>query len=241
MLLQVDNISAGYGKVDVLRSISIHVCSEEKVGLFGPNGHGKTTLLRTISGLMKPQSGEIIFQGKSMIHKSPQEIVEQGIIHVPQGNMLFPAMTVVENLTLGAYSKRSWSRRSKNLEEVFGYFPRLEERKNQLARTLSGGERQMLSIGVGLMGMPSILLLDEPSLGLAPIIKDELARAIAEIGQSGVPMVIVDQDIELLLGLCKRLYLIEKGRVSFETQDEKSIQQKEILNMYFGKSTKWRS
>lgn len=241
MLLHVDNISVGYGKVDVLRSISIHVNSDERVGLFGPNGHGKTTLLRTISGLIKPQSGEVTFQGRSIIHKSPQEIVEQGIIHVPQGNMLFPTMTVVENLTLGAYAKRSWSQRSKNLEEVFEHFPRLKERREQLARTLSGGERQMLSIGVGLMGMPSILLLDEPSLGLAPIVKDELARAIAEIGQSGVPMIIVDQDIELLLGLCKRLYLIEKGRVSFETRDEKSIQQKEILNMYFGKSAQWRS
>jgi branched-chain amino acid transport system ATP-binding protein len=241
MLLHVDNISVGYGKVDVLRSISIHINSDERVGLFGPNGHGKTTLLRTISGLIKPQSGEVTFQGKSIIHKSPQEIVEQGIIHVPQGNMLFPTMTVVENLTLGAYAKRSWSQRSKNLEEVFEHFPRLKERREQLARTLSGGERQMLSIGVGLMGMPSILLLDEPSLGLAPIVKDELARAIAEIGQSGVPMIIVDQDIELLLGLCKRLYLIEKGRVSFETRDEKSIQQKEILNMYFGKSAQWRS
>jgi branched-chain amino acid transport system ATP-binding protein len=241
MLLELHNIFAGYGKVEVLRSLSIHVNSEEKVGLFGPNGHGKTTLLRTISGLIKPQYGDIIFQGKSIIHLSPQQIVDHGIIHIPQGNILFPRMTVVENLTLGAYSKRSWDKRSENLQKVFDLFPRLGERKNQLALTLSGGERQMLSIGVGLMGMPSLLLLDEPSLGLAPKIKDELAQTIAAIAQSGVAMIIVDQDIELLLSLCRRLYLIEKGRVSLETRDNKSIQQNEILDMYFGNATRWRS
>ena len=241
MMLELHNIFAGYGKVEVLRSLSIHVNSEEKVGLFGPNGHGKTTLLRTISGLIKPKSGDITFQGKSLIRMSPQQIVEHGIIHIPQGNILFPRMTVTENLTLGAYSKRGWDNRAENLQKVFDLFPRLRERRDQLALTLSGGERQMLSIGVGLMGVPSLLLLDEPSLGLAPKVKDELAETIAEIGQSGVTMIIVDQDIELLLNLCTRLYLIEKGRVSLETQDNKSIQQREILDMYFGNVTRWRS
>jgi branched-chain amino acid transport system ATP-binding protein len=240
-MLELHNIFAGYGKVEVLRSLSIHVNSEEKVGLFGPNGHGKTTLLRTISGLIKPKSGDITFQGKSLIRMSPQQIVEHGIIHIPQGNILFPRMTVTENLTLGAYSKRGWDNRAENLQKVFDLFPRLRERRDQLALTLSGGERQMLSIGVGLMGVPSLLLLDEPSLGLAPKVKDELAETIAEIGQSGVTMIIVDQDIELLLNLCTRLYLIEKGRVSLETQDNKSIQQREILDMYFGNVTRWRS
>ena len=241
MMLELHNIFAGYGKVEVLRSLSIHVNSEEKVGLFGPNGHGKTTLLRTISGLIKPKSGDITFQGKSLIRMSPQQIVEHGIIHIPQGNILFPRMTVTENLTLGAYSKRGWDNRAENLQKVFDLFPRLRERRDQLALTLSGGERQMLSIGVGLMGVPSLLLLDEPSLGLAPKVKDELAETIAEIGQSGVTMIIVDQDIELLLNLCTRLYLIEKGCVSLETQDNKSIQQREILDMYFGNVTRWRS
>ena len=241
MMLELHDISAGYGKVEVLRSLSIHVNAEEKVGLFGPNGHGKTTLLRTTSGLIKPKSGDVVFQGKSTIRMSPQQIVEHGIIHIPQGNTLFPRMTVTENLTLGAYAKRGWDRRSENLQKVFDLFPRLKERRDQLALTLSGGERQMLSIGVGLMGMPSLLLLDEPSLGLAPKVKDELAETIGEIAQSGVTMIIVDQDIELLLGVCRRLYLIEKGRVSLETQDNRSIQQKEILDMYFGNATRWRS
>jgi branched-chain amino acid transport system ATP-binding protein len=238
MLLKVDDIHAGYGKVEVLRALSIQVDEGEKVGLFGPNGHGKTTLLRTISGLIHPRSGSVTFQDKNIKGIDPRQIVERGLIHVPQGNALFPGMSVAENLTLGAYSKRAWNQRNENINKVFELFPRLKERKNQQARTLSGGERQMLSIGVGLMGNPVLLMLDEPSLGLAPKIKDELALAISEIAQSGVAMIIVDQDIELLLGICKRLYLIEKGHVSFETQDNKSIQQKEILEMYFGRVTK---
>jgi branched-chain amino acid transport system ATP-binding protein len=235
MLLQVNDLNAGYGKVEVLRSLSIHVEEGERVGLFGPNGHGKTTLLRTISGLIQPRTGEITFQDKSIKGMNPRNIVDQGLIHVPQGNVMFPGMTVMENLTLGAYSKRAWGKRQENFKKVFQIFPRLQERKNQSAKTLSGGERQMLSIGVGLMGIPVLLMLDEPSLGLAPKVKDELTQAISEIAQTGVTMIIVDQDIELLLGLCKRLYLIEKGHVSFETQDNKSLQQKEILEMYFGR------
>jgi branched-chain amino acid transport system ATP-binding protein len=235
MLLQVENLIAGYGKVEVIRSLSIQVAEGETVGLFGPNGHGKTTLLRTISGLIDPGSGDILFQGQSITNLSPRRIVELGLIHVPQGNTLFPRMTVLENLKLGAYSKRAWDKRSGNIKKVFELFPRLEERKSQFARTLSGGERQMLSIGLGLMGMPILLMLDEPSLGLAPKIKDELVQAIAEIVRSGVSLLIVDQDIELLFGLCRRLYLIEKGRVSLETQENKRIEQQEVLKMYFGR------
>jgi branched-chain amino acid transport system ATP-binding protein len=237
MMLQVKDIVAGYGKVEVLRSLSIQVSEGEKIGLFGPNGHGKTTLLRTISGLIQPRSGDITFQGKRINGMNPHQIVESGLIHVPQGNTLFPRMTVMENLILGAYSNRAWKRRLENLDKVFQLFPRLQERKSQFARTLSGGERQMLSIGVGLMGIPVLLMLDEPSLGLAPKIKDELTQAISEIARSGATMIIVDQDIELLLGLCNRLYLIEKGSISFETQDNKTIEQKEILEMYFGRVT----
>src|SRR5262245_14541272 len=166
MLLQVENLVSGYGKAEVVRSLSIQVDAGERVGLFGPNGHGKTTLLRTISGLIPSKSGEIRFQGENIKGLSPRRIVERGLIHVPQGNTLFPFMTVMENLLLGAYSKRSSITRSENLDKVYALFPRLKERKKQRARTLSGGERQMLSIGVGLMGMPTLLVLDEPSLGL---------------------------------------------------------------------------
>jgi branched-chain amino acid transport system ATP-binding protein len=235
MLLQVENLESGYGKIQVLRSLSLQVDVGETIGLFGPNGHGKTTLLRTISGLIEIRGGDISFQGNSIRNLEPREIVALGLIHVPQGNTLFPQMTVQENLQLGAYNRRAWSKRAENFRKVYGLFPRLDERKSQQARTLSGGERQMLSIGVGLMGMPQLLMLDEPSLGLAPKIKEELGLAIDAIAQSGTTMLVVDQDIELLLGLCQRLYLIEKGRVSMETQEESSIQQDEILEMYFGR------
>ena len=235
MLFQVEDLVAGYGKIDVLRALSLHVDEGEHVGLFGPNGHGKTTLLRAVSGLIPTKAGKISFRGEDISNYAARAIVERGLIHVPQGNQLFPAMTVQENLTLGAYVRRSDRQKASNFEKVFTLFPRLKERRSQQARTLSGGERQMLSIGVGLMGMPELLLLDEPSVGLAPLIKEELARAIAEIATTGVTMIIVDQDVELLLGICERLYLIEKGAVSLETADVTQIDQAEILEMYFGK------
>ena len=237
MLFQVENLFSGYGKIEVVRSLSLHVDEGEHVGLFGPNGHGKTTLLRTVSGLIPVQSGKIYFRGEDITDLDPRKIVERGLIHVPQGNQLFPRMTVQENLTLGAYVGRTDSHKTGNLEKVFRLFPRLKERRGQRAQTLSGGERQMLSIAVGLMGMPELLLLDEPSVGLAPLIKEELARAIGEIAASGVTMIIVDQDVELLLGICDRLYLIEKGSVSLETADVSQVDQADILEMYFGKVT----
>ena len=237
MLFQVENLFSGYGKIEVVRSLSLHVDEGEHVGLFGPNGHGKTTLLRTVSGLIPVQSGKIYFRGEDITDLDPRKIVERGLIHVPQGNQLFPRMTVQENLTLGAYVGRTDSHKTSNLEKVFTLFPRLKERRGQRVQTLSGGERQMLSIAVGLMGMPELLLLDEPSVGLAPLIKEELARAIGEIAASGVTMIIVDQDVELLLGICDRLYLIEKGSVSLETADVSQVDQAEILEMYFGKVT----
>ncbi len=235
MLFQVENLVSGYGKIEVVRLLSLHVDEGEHVGLFGPNGHGKTTLLRTISGLIPAQSGKVTFRGEDITNLDARKIVERGLIHVPQGNQLFPRMTVQEILTLGAYVARTDKGKASNFEKVFTLFPRLKERLGQRAQTLSGGERQMLSIGVGLMGMPELLLLDEPSVGLAPLIKEELSRAIKEIANSGVTMIIVDQDVELLLGICDRLYLIEKGSVSLETADVSQVDQAEILEMYFGK------
>ncbi len=235
MLLQVDNLIAGYGNVEVLHGLSIAVGEGERVGLFGPNGHGKTTLLRTISGLVPARDGTIQFQDARIAGLSARRIIERGLVHVPQANTLFPRMTVLENLTLGAYTRRTWARRRESLARVFELFPRLAERRSQYSRTLSGGERQMLSIGVGLMGTPTLLMLDEPTLGLAPKIKDELAVAIGQIASSGVTMLVVDQDLELLLSVCQRLYLIEKGQVSLQTEEGATIQQSEVLEMYFGK------
>jgi branched-chain amino acid transport system ATP-binding protein len=234
MRLVVDRLVAGYGNVEILHGISMVVGHGERVGLFGPNGHGKTTLLRAISGLIRPRSGSVAFGEDRITSLAPGQIVGRGLIHVPQGNTLFPRMTVAENLLLGAYSSRAWRARHANLSKVFALFPKLEQRQKQLCRTLSGGERQMVSIGIGLMGAPSLLMLDEPTLGLAPKIKDELAEAITEIAASGVTMVVVDQDIELLLAFCQRLYFVENGLVSLETQEGAQIDRQQILEMYFG-------
>jgi branched-chain amino acid transport system ATP-binding protein len=235
MLLTVEELKSGYGKIEVLRSISIQVGAGERVGLFGPNGHGKTTLLRTISGLITPTAGRVVFEDEEIVSLPPRAIVSRGLIHVSQGNTLFPRMTVLENLMLGAYSSRAWPHRKESLERVFELFPILKTRSGQLARTLSGGQRQMASIGIGLMSVPKLLMLDEPTLGLAPKVKDELAAAIDEIAQTGVSMVLVDQDVELLLGLCERLYLVERGTVSLETKPGEMISQEDVLEMYFGK------
>jgi branched-chain amino acid transport system ATP-binding protein len=234
MRLEVDRLVAGYGKVEVLHGISLEVEQGEQVGLFGPNGHGKTTLLRAISGLIRTRSGGVTYAGQRLATLSPRQIVDRGLIHVPQGNTLFPRMTVLENLMLGAYSARAWRGRRESLKRVFALFPKLEQRQQQLCRTLSGGERQMVSLGIGLMGMPTLLMLDEPTLGLAPKIKDELAEAIMEIAASGVTMLIVDQDFELLLQVCQRLYFVENGQVTLETEKGAQIDRQEILAMYFG-------
>jgi branched-chain amino acid transport system ATP-binding protein len=238
MRLEVDRLVAGYGNVEVLHGISIAVTQGEQVGLFGPNGHGKTTLLRAVSGLIRPRAGTITFGEERLSTLSPGQIVDRGLIHVPQGNTLFPRMTVLENLMLGAYSSRAWPERRASLANVFALFPKLEQRQQQLCRTLSGGERQMVSIGIGLMGLPSLLMLDEPTLGLAPKIKDELAHAISEIAASGVTMLVVDQDIELLLEVCQRLYFVENGEMSLETQEGAQIDRRQILEMYFGTASR---
>ena len=234
MLLEVDALDTGYGEVQVLRSLSITVIEGERVGLFGPNGHGKTTLLRSVSGLLRPWRGAIRFKGDSLVGLSPREIVDRGLIHVPQGSVLFPRMTVGENLMLGAYARRAWPHRNRSLDRVFGLFPRLAERRSQLARTLSGGERQMTALGMGLMGEPELLILDEPTLGLAPVIKEVLARAIAEIAQSGVTLLMVDQDINMLLDVCQRQYLVERGMASLELKEGERVREEQVLEMYFG-------
>lgn len=233
MRLHVEGLTAGYGRVEVLHGVSIAV-DNQRVGLFGPNGHGKTTLLRTLSGLIAPTGGEVSYAGTDIAGHSPQSIVAAGLIHVPQGSTLLPRMTVLETLTLGAYSKRAWGQRRNTMEQVFGLFPRLAERRHQRCNTLSGGERQMAAIGAGLMGCPQLLMLDEPTLGLAPRVRADLAKAILAIANTGVGLLVVDQDIDMLLGLCDRLYLIEQGRVALDVVDPNQIQHQDVLKRYFG-------
>lgn len=233
-LLEVTNLEGGYGAIKVLNSVSITVGKGESIGLFGPNGHGKTTLLRAISGLLRPNDGIIRFDGLDIQNKKPSQIVETGLIHAPQGNTLFENMGIAETLQLAAFSKRARKNAKGRLEEVYELFPRLGERKRQLAKTLSGGERQMLSIGCALMCAPRLLMLDEPTLGLSPRLKEELAEAIGKISKNGVPLIVVEQDVEFLLSLTDRLYLIEHGSVVREINRDNAPDHAEVMKLYFG-------
>ncbi len=233
-LLEVRELSTGYGRTPVLHGISIELGSHRRIGLIGPNGHGKTTLLRAVSGLIRPWAGDILLEGRSIARAAPAEIVGEGLIHVPQANALFPYMTVAENLALGAYAKRAWARRAETLERVYALFPRLAERRRQDCRTLSGGERQMVSIGAALMAQPRILLLDEPTLGLSPKLKAELCAAIEGITESGVPTILVEQDIAFLLRLTDYFYLVHQGQVSAEFRSDDHRDHKHIMDRYLG-------
>ncbi|MDA4847646.1 ABC transporter ATP-binding protein [Hoeflea poritis] len=235
-LLDVSRVTAGYGSITVLRDISIGLDAGECVGLFGPNGHGKTTLLQTISGLLKPTGGTISFDGADITGARPRDIVNAGLVQSPQGNTLFGEMHVLETLELASISKRARHGKAQNLRRVFELFPRLDERRTQKAKTLSGGERQMLSIGCALMCAPRLLMLDEPTLGLSPRLKKELAAAVGNIAKSGVPLVIVEQDVEFLLSLTQRLYMIEHGEVVREIDGDNAPDHDAIMQLYFGEA-----
>lgn len=213
MLLEVSNLSVFYGKAQVFHDVNLRVDEGEIVAIIGPNGTGKTTLLRTISGLHRAAEGSITFRGERIDGLPPHEIVKRGIAHCPERYKLFPEMTVMENVEMGAFLRRDHSSIEQDLKEAFNLFPLLEERKSQEARTLSGGEQQMLAIARGLMSKPKLLMLDEPSLGLAPIIREKLVDAIQEIRRRGVTILMIEQDVELALSLCDRGYVFEEGTV----------------------------
>lgn len=233
-ILTVEGVTAGYGRVTVLHDISLEAGRFGNVGLFGPNGHGKTTLLRAISGLLQPKSGRILFDGQDISGRSARAIVGTGLIHVPQGNRLFPDLSIADCMALGAYSARARPHEAENREKVIKLFPKLAERWRQRVRTLSGGERQMVSIGTALMSHPRLLILDEPTLGLAPKIKDELCASVMDISRGGVPLIVVEQDIEFLLELTQQLYLVNHGAVATEIKPGESLDHGEIMSMYFG-------
>jgi branched-chain amino acid transport system ATP-binding protein len=233
-LLDVRAVSASYGQIPVLHGISIAVDENESIGLLGPNGHGKTTLLRVISGLHRAAGGEIRWDGTVITNRPVHHMVGCGLIHVAQASRLFPDCTIEENLKLGAYTRRARARERHGLEAVYALFPRLLERRRQPCGTLSGGERQMVAIGVGLMACPRLLMLDEPTLGLAPMVKLELLTAIQEIRDRNVSLVVVDGDAEFMLDLTDRWYAIESGRVTFEASSADRMDSLEIVSMYFG-------
>jgi branched-chain amino acid transport system ATP-binding protein len=212
VLLTLEGVRAGYGRTEVLRDVDLTIAAGEIVALLGSNGAGKSTLNRTISGLLRPRSGSILFEGCPIERARPSEIVEAGLIHVPEGRKIFPNMTVLENLDLGSY-RRASARRAHNRERVFATFPRLSERRGQNAGTLSGGEQQMLAIGRGLMAEPKLLILDEPSLGLSPRLVEDLFALIAKIHAEGLAILLVEQNVMQSLAVAARAYILEQGEI----------------------------
>ncbi|MCS7260081.1 MAG: ABC transporter ATP-binding protein [Anaerolineae bacterium] len=234
-MLKVTNLEAGYGGSIVLHGVSLEVKDGEAVVLLGPNGHGKTTLLRTISGLIRPSAGRIEFDGKVLSNMSPAEIVAAGVVHIPQGDLPFPELTVLENLLMGAYLPEAWKQRKQKLEQVYELFPVLRERSNQLARTLSGGERRMLALGRGLMSNARLLIVDEPSLGLAPFLIEEVYRKIHDINKKGgLSVLLADENADHIAGFADRVYLLEMGSIVSEGSAEEMLKNEALLAAYLG-------
>jgi branched-chain amino acid transport system ATP-binding protein len=212
-LLQLVRIDVAYGDLPALRGVDLAVAAGETVSVVGANGAGKTTLLRTISGLLRARGGEVRFEGERIDRLPCHRVVERGVVHVPEGRKIFPSLTVRENLELGSYTRAARRRRADSLAHVFALFPRLHERATQVAGTLSGGEQQMLAIGRALMARPKLLMLDEPSLGLAPLVVGEIFRTIDEINRTGTTVLLVEQNTRQALALSRRGYVLENGRV----------------------------
>ena len=232
--LEIRNIDAFYGDVQVLFDLSLKVAEGEVVSIIGGNGAGKSTLLRTISGLIKPAGGEIIFNGRPIQKLPPEEIVSCGIVHVPEGRRLFSLMTIKDNLIVGAYNKQADKHKEETLKQVYAMLPRLAERENQMAMTLSGGEQQMVAIGRGLMAMPRILMLDEPSLGLAPVLVNSIFETIRKIADQGTTVILVEQDVNHSLSLSDRGYVLEHGRVAMEGAADQLLADPHIKEAYLG-------
>jgi branched-chain amino acid transport system ATP-binding protein len=240
IVLALNNIDTYYGKIRVLKEISLSVGEKEIVTLIGANGAGKTTLLKSISGLLRPSSGTISFLGQPVERLSPKEIVRLGICRVPEGRHVFPRMTVLENLQLGGFVRKDKSSFQKDLAEIYHHFPVLRDRKDQLAGTLSGGEQQMLAIGRGLMAKPKLLLLDEPSLGLSPLMVLEIARIIIEIYRQGTTILLIEQNARMALNLSHRAYVLETGQVTLEGSAKALMNHEHVKKAYLGADRKKR-
>ena len=232
-MISIKNLSAGYGFVEVLRDVSLDISEGEIVAVLGSNGVGKTTLNNTLSGLITPKSGEIYFENELISGRPPEEIVDLGLIHVPEGRKLFPNLTVRDNLELGSY-RRGKGERSQSLEMVLETFPKLRERIGQLAGTLSGGEQQMVAIGRGLMSNPRLLILDEPSLGLSPLLVEQMFDLIKRINSKGLTILLVEQNVMQSLTIADRAYVIDEGKVSLSGTAEDLRNNAELKKSYLG-------
>jgi branched-chain amino acid transport system ATP-binding protein len=232
--LEINKIDVSYGDVQVIFDLSLEVQEGEVVSIIGGNGAGKSTLLKAISGLLHPQKGSIIFEGKSIHASPPDDIVGLGIVQVPEGRRLFALMSVKDNLIIGAYNKRASQHTAHLMEQVYRLLPRLQERESQLAMTLSGGEQQMVAIGRGLMARPKLLMLDEPSLGLAPILIKEIFKTVRKIADEGTTVLLVEQDVKHSLGLSDRGYVLEHGRIQIEGPAKTLLDNSHVKAAYLG-------
>ena len=233
-MLKVENINVYYGAIHALKGISVEVKQGEIVTLIGANGAGKSTILRTISGLLRAKTGDIVFEGNAIGGMPAEEIVRKGISQVPEGRRIFANMTVAENLELGAYIRSDKAGIRKDIDKVFERFPRLGERRTQIAGTLSGGEQQMLAIGRGLMSQPKLMLLDEPSMGLAPLLVKEIFSIIQEINASGTTILLVEQNAHMALSIAHKAYVLETGRITLSGTAKELSESEAVRKAYLG-------
>jgi len=233
-MLEIDGVNAYYKDLQALWGVSMQVNEGELVALIGPNGAGKTTTLKVISGLLRPAQGSVRLDGKDLGKASPNKIVAMGVSQVPEGGRIFTRMSVLENLELGAFVSKARQEKDQGMQRVFDIFPRLAERKSQRAGTLSGGERQMLAIGRALMSKPRLLLLDEPSFGLAPLLVEQMFEMIAEINRQGVTVLLVEQNVRVALELTKRAYVIENGRIVGQGSGDDLLSFESVKSAYLG-------
>lgn len=233
-MLKVENLVVRYGMIEAIKGISFEVRDGEIVTLIGANGAGKTTTMHTISGLLKPASGSIMLDGVDLTKTQSHKIVSMGLAQVPEGRRVFAQQTVEENLLLGTYSRKDKNNFQKDLEHVYSLFPRLEERKKQLAGTLSGGEQQMLAMGRALMSKPKIMLLDEPSMGLSPLLVKEIFRIIEDINKQGTTVLLVEQNAKMALAIADRAYVLETGKITLEGTGEELAASEQVRKAYLG-------
>ena len=232
-MLEVSQLYAGYGEVQVLHGVDLDICPGEIVALLGSNGAGKTTLNNNLSGIYRPFSGRIVFEGEDLTGAPPEKIVAAGLVHVPEGRRVFTNLSILENLQLGSY-RRGMATRSRNLDRVFGIFPKLAERSQQKAGTLSGGEQQMLAIGRGMMAEPRLLILDEPSLGLSPLLVEEMFNLIRKLNAEGLSILLVEQNVMQSMEIASRAFVLEHGRVAIKGDAATLLDSPMLKTSYLG-------
>ena len=233
-MLEVNDIKVYYGMIQAIKGVSFHVDEGEVIALIGANGAGKTTILHTVSGLLTPKEGSITFEGQDLVKIPGHKIVSMGMAHVPEGRRVFAELSVYENLKLGAYTRKDKQEIAETLAKVYESFPRLEERKNQLAGTLSGGEQQMLAMGRALMSKPKIILMDEPSMGLSPILVEEIFHIIRDISAGGTTVLLVEQNAKKALSIADRAYVLETGKIILQGDADKLLNDESVKKAYLG-------